>query len=402
VRWCTMFQDFIRRTSGLALRAVALGFAVVAVSACSRCGSSTSGTSNALAIVPSNVALTGMDLSKIGDFVVNDAACTIDTSSNLASCGDGANVLAFMIAKQTDGSEVALYVAKSMNILAGKNLTVTGPRPFVFVALDTIRISGTLNANSKGDVPIGGGSEVTTQNSVGSGPGGGNAGTATVAPGGGSYCGKGGGGAPETGSASNGGAVYGSPSIVPLVGGSSGGSGSASAGSGGGAVQLVAGTSITIDAGGYVQVGGGGGGFGGISGQEAGAGGSGGSLLLESTSINVAGTLAANGGGGGAGTSADVGSPAPLDPGGANSTPNATAAAGGKSGVGPSSGGNGSAGASIDGTAGAFTSGNSGGGGGGGAGRIRLNTKSGVATVTGTLSPAASTPCVTQGSTHSA
>ncbi len=74
-------------------------------------------------------------------------------------------------------------------------------------------------------------------------------------------------------------------------------------------------------------------------------------------------------------------------------------AAGGKQGVGPSSGGNGSAGASVDGTAGSFTSGNNyaAGGGGGGAGRIRINTTNAQATLTGTLSPAASTSCATQG-----
>lgn len=42
----------------------------------------------------------------------------------------------------------------------------------------------------------------------------------------------------------------------------------------------------------------------------------------------------------------------------------------------------------------------SGGGGGGGAGRIRINTKSSQATVSGVVSPATSTPCVTQGTVH--
>jgi hypothetical protein len=35
--------------------------------------------------------------------------------------------------------------------------------------------------------------------------------------------------------------------------------------------------------------------------------------------------------------------------------------------------------------------------GGGGAGRIRINTTSGVATLSGTLSPAVTTTCVSQG-----
>src|SRR5205823_127323 len=98
----------------------------------------------------------------------------------------------FKIATQSDGSRVAVYVAKSMNILAGKNLTVSGSLPFVFIALDTIRISGTLNANSKGDVNVAGGREVTAQSTAGAGPGGGRAGNASAAGGGGSYCGTGG------------------------------------------------------------------------------------------------------------------------------------------------------------------------------------------------------------------
>ena len=57
--------------------------------------------------------------------------------------------------------------------------------------------------------------------------------------------------------------------------------------------------------------------------------------------------------------------------------------------------------ASLSGTAGSFTAGNSGGGGGGGAGRIRINTKSGVASVTAaTISPPLATTCATQGTVH--
>ena len=55
-------------------------------------------------------------------------------------------------------------------------------------------------------------------------------------------------------------------------------------------------------------------------------------------------------------------------------------------------GGPGSAGTAINGGAAL-----AGGGGGGGAGRIRINTANGNATFSGTLSPTASTTCVTQG-----
>lgn len=354
-----------------------------------------------LPFTPSNVDLGGIDLTKVGDFVVDNNECTIDTDHLLASCGNGGDVLGFKIATQSDGSKVAVYVAKSMTILSGQNLTVTGSHPLVFVALDTITITGTLNGNARDDVAVGGGQTQKTSHAPGAGPGGGGAGTTAAAGGGGSYCGTGGEGAAESGSVSQSGKTYGSPAIAPLVGGSSGGAGSGSAGSGGGAIQLVAGTSITIAATGLIHVGAGGGGFGGISTQEANGGGSGGSILLESVAVTIAGTLAANGGGGGAGTSMDVGGTPPLNPGGANATANATLAAGGRAGIGPSSGGNGSAATSENGTAGSFTSGHSAGGGGGGAGRIRINTKSGAAMITGaTLSPSTSTPCATQGTTR--
>ncbi len=363
-------------------------------------GSPTDGSvKGPLGFTPSNVDLSGIDLTKVGDFVVDAVGCSVDTDNLLASCGDGAGVLAFKLATQSDGSKVGVYVAKSMTILAGKSLTVQGSHPLVFIALDTISILGSLNVNSREEVGVAGGQTrggLMPERSKGAGPGGGGAGTDTTASGGGSCCGLGGAGGAESGPAS-GGAAYGAAEITPLAAGSSGGD---HGGAGGGGVQLVAGTSITIADGGLIHAGAGGGGFGGIRTQNANGGGSGGSILLESLAVTVAGTLAANGGGGGAGTSNGVGSPPPQGPGGANATANATPAAGGKKGVGPSSGGDGSAGASVNGTAGEFTvaGNNAAGGGGGGAGRIRINTKSASATLTGaTLSPAASTPCATEG-----
>ena len=361
--------------------------------------STVDGGNGPLGFALSNVDLSGIDLSKVGDFIVDDA-CTVNTDINLASCGDGANVLGFKVATQSDGTKVGVYVARSMTIPAGKSLTVEGSLPLVFIALETISIGGSLDGSSREDVGIAGGQTQKTKRTKGAGVGGGGAGTAVAASGGGSYCGIGGAGGAESGAVTPGGVAYGTPEISPLAPGSSGGAADGSGGSGGGAIQLVAGTSITIEATGAVAVGAGGGGFGGISGQEANGGGSGGAILIESLAVTVAGTLAANGGGGGAGTSSDVGAAPPLDPGGANATPNATPAAGGKAGVGPSSGGNGSAAASVDGTAGAFTAGNAAGGGGGGAGRIRINTKSAQATLSGTLSPSASTACATQGTVH--
>jgi len=112
-----------------------------------------------LPFTPSNVDLSGIDLTKVGDFVV-DGGCAIDTDSNLASCGHGARVLGFKIATQRDGSQVAVYVAKSITIPAGKSLGIQGfaeSRPIVLVALETITIGGALNGNAREDVGIAGG-----------------------------------------------------------------------------------------------------------------------------------------------------------------------------------------------------------------------------------------------------
>lgn len=354
------------------------------------------GATASLAFTPSNVDLTGMDLSKIGDFKVDDPSCSLSSEELLASCGNGGEVLAFKLAKQADGSPIAVYVARSIRIPAKMMLTIQGRNPIALIALDTIEIRGSLIASATGDTATAGGHGPTRKdNARGAGPGGGSAASAVTAGGGGAHCGKGGAGASEVGKAGappRAGAPYGAASLAPLLGGSAGGAAAAGAGgAGGGAVQLIAKTSITIAAGGVVNAGGGGGEFGGeASGQEAAGGGSGGSILLEAQDVSVSGTLAANGGGGGSGTSSNI-------PSGANATGNATPAPGGAS-NGVSPGGSGSGGGRIDGANGTASPDKTAGGGGGGAGRIRIHTKSGVATLAGgTLSPAATTTCTTQG-----
>lgn len=346
-----------------------------------------------LGFTPSNVDLSGMDLSNVGDFVVSETNCTIASGELLASCGDGASVLAYKLATQTDGSKVGVYVARSIRIEAAAQLTVEGNYPVVLVALDQISILGRLIAAGKADTAVGGGATQTASNTKGGGPGGGGAGSTSSAAGGGSYCGLGGAGAVESGNPAPGGTAYGTAALSPLVGGSGGGDGNGNGGAGGGALQLVAKNSVTVAAGGSIHVGGGGGEFGGAAlTQEAAGGGSGGAILLEAAAVTVAGTLAANGGGGGEGALGNAGADASGDD---------QPALGGNDVTKGSNGGNGSAGASVDGTAGAVMAGFTAGAGGGGAGRIRINTKSGAAILTAaTLSPATSTPCATQGTLH--
>ncbi len=348
----------------------------------------------AISFTSSNFDLSGMDLTGAGEFKVNDPNCTMSSEELLASCGNGAEVLKFKLFKQPNGSSVAVYVAQTIRIPAGTVLTMQGKNAVVLVALDKIEIDGGLvSAASGGGTPGAGGHAQQNENAQGGGPGGGGAGSASSSGGGGSYCGKGGAGAlgkGKSGAAAKGGVVYGSPEIVPLVGGSSGGMGSVGeAGGGGGALQLVAGNAVSVQKGGYVHVGGGGGSFGGQPGQEAAGGGSGGSILIEAPQVTIAGALAANGGGGGS-SSATGGTPT-----GDDATRDDKPAAPGK---GVPSGGKGAAAAVVMGADGVGATEYSSGAGGGGAGRIRINTTTGSATVIGAiLSPNASTPCMTQG-----
>jgi hypothetical protein len=290
---------------------------------------------------------------------------------------------------QEDGSTVNLVVMQSLQIQSTGAIAVTGGVPVVLVSLTDITfLGGNIQAGSASLAVGPGGAAGAGSNAMGSGAGGGVAASSTAAVGasGGSYCGLGGvgGGATTTSM------VYGSASIRPLVGGSSGGGGTVGSGAGGGGVQLTAALTLTLDAGSYISVGGQGGPIGGLAAdQNPGAGGSGGSILLEAPTVTVAGTLAANGGGGGGDYSTN---------GGANATPNATAAAGGAAGNSDGAGGTGGAATATAGGPGMTGTGLNAGAGGGGVGRILINSTTGAAMVTGAaMSPALTTSCATQG-----
>jgi hypothetical protein len=189
------------------------------------------------------------------------------------------------------------------------------------------------------------------------------------------------------------GAMYGAATLSPLGGGSTGGVGQNPAGASGGAIQLVAGTSITIESGGVVAATGGGGGPSGTSManavQTGSGGGSGGAILIESLSVTLTGTIAANGGGGGGNSAGNVY--------GQDGQNGSTAAMG--SGTGSGLGGSGAAAATVAGTAGA--NGNNldipPGGGGGGAGWIRINSMTAPSLSGATLSPSNGSSCVSTG-----
>jgi hypothetical protein len=292
------------------------------------------------------------------------------------------------VVTQSGGGSVSFVVVASLTLAAGAVVRVTGPVPLVLVSLGDITLNGSIDAHSA-DLNLGaGGAAGADSNAVGNGTGGGSAGSSTAPIGGsgGSFCGLGGhgGGATPSGTPAM---SYGNPDIRPLAGGSAGGGGSVGSGAGGGALEIVAGGTLSLSAGSSINAGGEGGPFAGLAAdQNAGGGGSGGAILLEATTVSMAGTLAANGGGGGGDyTSAD----------GADATASAMAAAGGAGGTSGAAGGNGSAGSTASGSAGMAGASLNSGGGGGGAGWIRINTASGMAAITGTLSPAQGLSCTT-------
>ncbi|HXX68790.1 MAG TPA: hypothetical protein VEK07_16500 [Polyangiaceae bacterium] len=340
---------------------------------------------------PSNVSLTTiLDQQGMAADENLSSACSVDTDAN--SPGDDCFTSPIEAVTQEDGSTVNLVVVHSLTVQSNGSIVVTGGVPLVIASLTTITVLGgnlQVDSSSTSLMTGAGGAPGATTNAAGGGPGGGAAGSASALVGGsgGSYCGLGGlgGGGTSTGK------EYGVQGIRPLVGGSAGGGGAEGSGAGGGALQLVAGQSISLGAGSYINAGGQGGPIGGApsADENSGGGGSGGSILLEAPVVTVAGTLAANGGGGGGDYSGN---------GGQDGAASAIAAQGGAAGSSDGAGGNGSAGTTLAGSAGTAPAGLGGGGGGGGAGRIRINSNSSAATTVGsTVSPALTTRCATQG-----
>ena len=357
-------------------------------------GDSSSGGGTALPYAASNINGMTFDASMTTALHIQMSdTCTIYTESPGApefSCtGDENPSMDFFPVTQSNGTTAVIYVFQSLIIDHQALLQVEGPNPLIIVALGTVEIHGTIDVSADAydndDSPIPG--ELST------GPGVGHFATdQSEGGGGGSFCGTGGQGAinPEDGanaaSMAAGGQPYGNPNLVPLQGGSAGGGattqneGDTANGLGGGAIQISAAGPITIESDGIINANGSGG-IASINGEGAG---SGGAILLEAPSVTVmvGGVLEANGGEG-----ADPGFDGAVPP---SDGSVATSAA--------SAGGNGSAGASINGAPGTTSSSSANlGGGGGAAGRIRINAT--TTSLSGTLSPAMGTACMTVGST---
>ncbi len=300
------------------------------------------------------------------------------------TCAASAKVTSPQVVTLSDGREAVVLPLESLTVPAGVTLKVAGRRPVIIAVSGDVIIHGSITA-SAGAVTawFAGGAPARSMpylpglcplDSVlgGGRPGPGSGGGASV---------------PSSGTAIPGGMPYGADSLIPLVGGSSGGTGDFGASSGGphggGAIQIVSGTSILVSETASINMGGGAGYD--IGGNTGSGGGSGGAILLEAPLVTIKGILAANGGGGGAGYLSH-----PQD-----------ASASDQPALGGSMGGGMRAG--LGAAASVATGGDSAatGGGGGGVGRIRINTGCGGSLAISTsaiISPSESTGCFKSGS----
>jgi hypothetical protein len=298
----------------------------------------------------------------------------------------------------TDTSALCVAYSKGGGtycVIAGVDLTVasvrvTGSKPLVLIATNSITVSGTLDAASHtATMSRGPGTDPTTCD-YGLPPNNGNN-PETRGGAGGSFGGSGGRGGlrnnqpPATDSGVPGARATIAPPAI-LRGGCHGqngfGAGAAIGGFGGGAVYLVGGVSIDVQAAAAINAsgaGGNGGAGGGTPKGGAGAG-SGGMIVLEAATVNVAGRVFADGGGGGEGGGTN-------NPGNYGFDSDGTSRAQGGNGgtANGSDGGAGSYGASLDGIDGNNNGADTGGGGGGGAGVIWLHAPGG--TQSGIISP---------------
>ncbi len=341
-------------------------------------GCTSTGVARCLTLVPQGGMLEPEALDPdpaVGSTLIN-GAITINTTSGaiegIRDAGEGV-INGIRFTNSTRGGGVFTFGSL---VVEETTVSVIGSQPLILVALDGATINGTLDlrgtcaANAAGP----GGSTGGAASANGMGPGGGLAGSGDKrgASGAGHGTSGGGGGNGGAGGPTSGGPAYGDATITILRGGSGGGGGGGGGGflggfggGGGGALQIASNRDIAID--GVINVGGCGG-KGGTSVSSGGGGGSGGTILLEGAHVAIGGTLAANGGGGGAG---DSGMP------GESGRASRIVALGGASSNG-SSGGDGGAGTVAPQPGGDATAA---GGGGGAGGRVRINTRSGAASI---------------------
>ena len=245
--------------------------------------------------------------------VTQTASSTFDTDALTfapAIASDGGQPVA-MTVTLSDGRPAALLLFKSYTLATGVTLNLTGQPPLIIAADGNIQIDGTIVATQSTDQPLvlRWGTRTGDPRSRGnlraqrllrrwrSGRAqprrsrSGRAAARSAEKGGNGSVPLVDGGLSTTPPA--GGTPYGMPELVPLVGGASSGSTNSITNytnHGGGAIELVAGGSLTITENGVINMGGGA-----DSAAYAIGGGSGGGILLEAPTVNLKGAIVANG-----------------------------------------------------------------------------------------------------------
>lgn len=198
----------------------------------------------------------------------------------------------------------SVYVSAGVTLSFKNNATTA---PVAWLVTRGVRIDGTVSVDGQYDPAVGQlavpgpggfrGGKGTTPLTGGGGPGlgpggGGYASVSSSGGGGGGYGSSGNTGVNNGGGPGAGGGTYGSPQIVPLIGGSGGGGtiDQQGGGAGGGALLIAAGKSIAIT--GTISANGGGS----TTSSDGGGGGSGGAIRVVADVLAGAGSLLAIGG----------------------------------------------------------------------------------------------------------
>jgi hypothetical protein len=264
-------------------------------------------------------------LARLSFYFVLSATALAQSTFNSGSTGaDGAFAPTQNTNIQVPDSGVFNYT--TVTIPAGVTITYTPNSrntPLTILASGDVAIAGTISVDGQQGNPIfqgglggpggfrgGAGGANGNPASIGEGPGGGGrGGTPSCFPGGagGSYASSGSGGNYSGSNPPVGGSLYGSRSLIPLIGGSGGGGGCAlnlnggGGGGGGGAILIASSGKISFSGSGTVSSRGGVGATAISSGGAGGGGGSGGGIRLIANTITGTATLSASGGTGGLG-----------------------------------------------------------------------------------------------------
>ena len=119
----------------------------------------------AFAFVPSNLSLSGIDLSTVADVDLS-TNCELDTDTGPTAGGSCLRGAVETIMTQSDGSKVHVFIVKSLKIEPAAHLSVNRPvagLPLAIIALGDITVLGTIDAHAIGDQAFGGGFQ-STQN----------------------------------------------------------------------------------------------------------------------------------------------------------------------------------------------------------------------------------------------